>query len=100
LIKAGAWTDAALALAKHELPGWQLRRLVYDEGEWLCSLSRQPNLPDELDDTADGCHATPALAIWSAVLDVRRRIDERCRNGSVPSIRPVSGQPVCCDNFA
>jgi hypothetical protein len=56
LIDAGAWNDAALALIELELPAWKLRRLVYEDGEWLCSLSRQPNLPLALDDTADARH--------------------------------------------
>src|ERR1700742_3848853 len=30
LIEAGAWTDAAIALIGVELPGWQVRRLVYE----------------------------------------------------------------------
>ena len=37
LIKAGAWSDAALALIELELPAWKLRRLVYEDGEWFCS---------------------------------------------------------------
>ena len=56
LIEAGAWSDAALALIELELPAWKLRRLVYEDGEWFCSLSKQPNLPVALDDTADACH--------------------------------------------
>jgi hypothetical protein len=100
LMKAGAWTDAALALMKLELPGWQLLRLVQDDGEWFCPLSRQLAVPAELDDTSDGCHGEPALAIWSAMLEARRRIGEGPRSGSVPSIRRVSGHQVCCDNFA
>jgi hypothetical protein len=52
LIEAGAWSDAALALVELELPAWKLRRLVYEDGQWLCSLSKQPNLPAALDDTA------------------------------------------------
>ena len=43
LIEAGAWSDAALALIELELPAWKLRRLVYEDGEWFCSLSKQPN---------------------------------------------------------
>src|SRR5262249_27688341 len=43
LSEAGAWTDAALALIELELPAWSLRRLVYEDGEWLCSLTRQPH---------------------------------------------------------
>ena len=38
LIGAGAWNDAALALIELELPAWKLRRLVYEDGEWHCSL--------------------------------------------------------------
>src|SRR6476620_8627226 len=45
-IQSGAWTDAALALIDLELPQWQIRRLVYDEGEWHCALSRERELPD------------------------------------------------------
>src|SRR5438105_2746140 len=45
LIEAGAWNDAAFSLIELELPAWKLRRLVYEDGEWLCSLSKQPNLP-------------------------------------------------------
>ena len=45
LIAAGAWTDAALALVELELPQWSLRRIVYEDGEWHCCLSRQPQLP-------------------------------------------------------
>lgn len=56
LIEAGAWSDAALALIELELPEWKLRRLVYEDGEWFCSLSKQPNLPVVFDDTADACH--------------------------------------------
>jgi hypothetical protein len=45
LIEAGAFTEATLALIELELPQWQLRRLIYEDGEWLCCLSRQPALP-------------------------------------------------------
>jgi hypothetical protein len=41
--KIGAWTEAAFALIALELPLWRVRRLVYEDGEWLCSLSHQPN---------------------------------------------------------
>ena len=37
LIQLRAWTDAALALVDLELPFWQVRRIVYDEGEWYCA---------------------------------------------------------------
>jgi hypothetical protein len=35
LIEAGAWTDATIALLGLELPQWELRRLVNDDGKWL-----------------------------------------------------------------
>jgi hypothetical protein len=41
LIKAGAWSDAALTLIELELPAWKVRRLVYEDGEWFCSLSTE-----------------------------------------------------------
>ena len=53
LIEAGAWSDAALTLLELELPAWKLRRLVYEDGEWFCSLSKQPNLPVAIDDTRE-----------------------------------------------
>ncbi len=53
LIEAGAWCDVALALIDIELPAWSVRRLVREDGEWFCSLTRQPNVPVDLDDTAE-----------------------------------------------
>jgi hypothetical protein len=100
LIAAGAWTDAALALIALELPAWQLRRLAYDGGEWFCSLSRQPNVPSTLDDTADGNHELMALAILRAFLQTRRMADPAPRVSTVPLIQADAGVPVCCDNFA
>ena len=102
LIDAGAWSDAALALIELELPAWKLRRLVYEDGEWFCSLSRQPNLPVEIDDTADASHDVMPLAILGAFLEARRRTDAACEIGwpTVPQVRPTSGYAVCCDNFA
>jgi hypothetical protein len=73
LIAAGAWTDAALALIELELPAWKLRRLVYEDGEWHCCLSKQPSLPVAFDETADASHEVLALAILSAFLEARRR---------------------------
>ena len=73
LIEAGAWGEAALALIELELPAWKLRRLVYEDGQWLCSLSRQPNLPVALDDTADASHEVLPLAILRAFVEARRR---------------------------
>jgi hypothetical protein len=102
LIQSGAFTDAALALIELVSPGWKLRRLSFDDGEWLCSLSRHPGIPAELDDTADGSHEILQLAILSALIEALR--DHHAAAGTpystVPPIRPTAGQPICCDNFA
>jgi hypothetical protein len=102
LIEAGAWSDAALALIELELPAWKLRRLVYEDGEWLCSLSKEPNLPVALDETADARHEVLPLAILSAFVEAgRATIPTRATSSpTVPQIRPTSGYTICCDNFA
>jgi hypothetical protein len=101
LIEAGAWSNAALALIELELPAWKLRRLVYEGGEWFCSLSKQPNLPVALDDTADACHEVLPLAILSAFLEARRRTSaaRELSSPTVPQVRPTPGYVICCDNF-
>jgi hypothetical protein len=81
--------------------GWQLRRLVYDDGEWICSLSRQPQLPLGLDDTADAHHDVPAWAILRAVEEARSRTVPIPAT-SVPRSRGTlrdPGYPIFCDNF-
>ncbi len=83
LAEAGAWTDAALALISLELPLWNVRRLAYENGEWLCSLTRQPNPPVTLDDCTEATHEALPLAILSAFLDACRR-DRRFGSFAVP----------------
>ena len=102
LIRSGAWTDAALALIDLELPQWQLRRIAYDEGEWHCALSRERELPDWLDQSAEGRHADLALAILSAFVEARR-LSPRSSQTSVPAVRSDTGalyEPLLSDNFA
>jgi hypothetical protein len=102
LIGSGAWTDAALALVEIELPAWKFRRLVLEDGEWLCSLSRQPNLPAEFDDSADARHEVLPLAILGALVEARRKTGA-ARMTSTPTVRqarPTSGYAVCCESFA
>jgi hypothetical protein len=100
LIEAGAWTDATLAMAELELPSWNLRRLIREDGEWLCSLSKQPNLPLALDDTAEASHQVLPLAILAAFVEARRKTEAmRETSQTVPQLRPTSGYAVCCDNF-
>jgi hypothetical protein len=100
LIEAGAWTDAALALIELELPGWRLRRLLYEDGEWHCSLSSQPNLPACVDDTANASHEILALALLNAFIEARGRAGERELRSPAPRVRPAGGIVACCDNFA
>jgi hypothetical protein len=102
LIRSGAWTDAALALIDLELPLWQVRRIVYDDGEWYCALSRERELPDWLDQCIEGRHAELSLAILSAFLEAQRLSLPKSRT-SVPAVHRGADElyePVCCDHFA
>jgi hypothetical protein len=105
LIELEAWTEAALALVELAVPQWKLRRLVYDEGVWLCSLSKQWNLPDWLDDSAEARHELLPLAIMSAMIKARRSGEPSPALApvSVPQCRGAASAPIetmCCDNFA
>lgn len=99
---SGAWTDAALALVELELPMWTIRRLIHDDGLWLCSLSRSPNLPAELDEIAEATHENMALAILAAFLEARRANDAKAATtpASVPTVSFPGGYRTCCDNFS
>jgi len=101
LLAAGAWTDAAMALIQLELPGWKSRRLAYENGEWLCSLSCHPTSPLEFDDTADANHDVMSLAILRAFLQARRMVPPAPRAASAVSQIQADAQNIlCCDNFA
>jgi hypothetical protein len=98
LIECGAWVDAALNLIELEVPQWKLRRVIYEDGEWLCSLSKQPRLPLSLDEVAEASHEDLALAILIAFLQARRAGVASLT--VVPQVRAMPGHAVCCDNFA
>lgn len=101
LIEAGAWTEAALALIELEMPGWKLRRLVCENGEWVCSLSRRPQLPPALDDAAEASHEVLPLAILTAFVEARRRSGTAPQSTSAaPHLRPAAERMICCDNFS
>ncbi len=102
LIAAEAWTDAALALIDLELPQWHVRRIAYDDGEWHCALSRQPGLPDWLDQSIEAEHGDLPLALLSAYLGASRQADasEPQRRFSVPQTSPPPTECLCCDNFS
>jgi hypothetical protein len=99
-IEAHAWTDAALALIKLELPQWTLRRVVCDDGEWLCSLSKQPWLPLGLDERVEASHDILPLAILIAFVEARRAAASAARPTTVPQIRSAVDSAVSCDNFS
>jgi hypothetical protein len=88
LVRAEAWTDAALSIIELELPMWRPRRLVYDDGEWLCSLSRHPEVPIELDETADGQHEMQPVAILLSFVEAKRLLTaiELAGAPSVPQV--------------
>ena len=101
LVESGAWADAALTVIALELPDWTLRRLIREDGQWHCSLSRQPNLPIDLDDTADASHEVMPLAILLAFLQARRRTASAAQSvPAVPLADLTSAALICCENFA
>src|ERR1700680_1566388 len=101
LIEAGAWTDAALALIDLELPLWQVRRIVYDAGEWYCALSRERELPDWLDQSIEAHHPDLPLAILSAFVEAQRIAAPSSRTSVPTAPRAASAfyEPVLTDNF-
>jgi hypothetical protein len=70
--RSGAWLDATLALVSGVLPAWSVRRIVKDDGFWICSLSRSPNLPIELDDCVEVTHESLPLAVLLALVEARQ----------------------------
>jgi hypothetical protein len=105
LIESEAWTEAALALVELELPQWKMRRLLYEAGGWLCSLSKQWNVPAWLDDGAEARHECMSIAILSALIEAQQRGEPSPRlvASSVPQCRGESAarvETLCCENFA
>ena len=100
LAQTGAWTEAALALLELEQPEWTLRRLVHADGQWLCSLTRRPDLPIELDDAAEAHNAILPLAILGALAETREKdsFKRATRATGVNADRREAFVP-CCDNF-
>jgi hypothetical protein len=101
MIEAAAWTDAAIALIDVELPNWSVRRLVCEDGEWLCSLSRHPHVPMFLDKPVERNHRVLALAILRAFVAARFKSVATYRvTSSVPQVGVRPAYVFCCDNFA
>lgn len=101
LVESDAFTDAALSLIALELPDWSLRRLMREDGQWHCSLSRRPNIPIALDETADATHEVLPLAVLLAFLQARRLAMPMARSvPAVPLADAASAGLICCENFA
>ena len=100
LIAEQAWAEVALALIDLELPQWQLRRLVYDGGEWHCALSRRREMPEWLDQAVEASHPDLPGALLEAFLEAQR-IAETSGRPSVPAVprQSTSCEILCCDNF-
>ena len=101
MIEAGAWTDAAVTLIALELPNWNVRRLICEDGEWFCSLSRYPCLPFFLDESIERSHPVLALAILRAFIAARSSGPVvQQPTASVPQVRAAPAFVFCCDNLA
>jgi hypothetical protein len=85
LLAAGAWTDAAIALLESEKGAWHLTSLQRDGADWVCTLSRFPRLPRELDEVVYGRDPLLPLAILDAVVESCRR-----DTATIPSAGPDS----------
>jgi hypothetical protein len=101
LAEIDGWTEATLALIELELPLWRVRRLAYENGEWLCSLSQQRNLPVMLDDCAEATHEVLPLAMLRAFVEAcRRRQTRQPSVSTVPQVHQPQGEHfICCENY-
>ena len=100
LVTGQAWVDVALALIDLELPQWQLRRLIYDSGEWHCALSRQREMPDWLDRAVEASHPDLPGALLQAFLEAERLAAPLGRPSVPAASRTSTPYPaLCCDDF-
>jgi hypothetical protein len=101
LIELAAFAEATLELLRLDLPQWKLRHLMFDAGEWHCSLSKRLEIPIELDEMAEGGHQDLPLAILSAVIEARYSslTDDQVPLKAVPQFQLTPAFAVCCDNF-
>jgi len=68
LLAAKAWAEAALLLVEFYLPTWEVRHLVYDAGEWRCSLSPRPREILAFEPSIKATHRILPLAILRALV--------------------------------
>jgi hypothetical protein len=105
LIAVEAWAEAALALSELQSPRWKLRRLIWEDGSWICLLSSQWKLPDWLDDQVEFRHESLPLAILGALVAARRSGETAAAKGTASSVSrcPIELKRdtiLSCDNFA
>jgi hypothetical protein len=102
LIGSQAWTDAALALVELDRTS-AVRRIVFEDGEWCCTLGAQWTVPEWLDETVAFNHPVLPLAILGAFLAaVRQRPSVSPATRLVPRSRSDLNDTVgavSCDNF-
>ncbi len=98
--RSEAWIDAAGALVLLELPAWSVRRIVRDDNIWLCSLSRMPGLPAELDDIVEASHENLPLAILASLVEAKRQVSNaKTATRQSSSTGTTERHRICCDNF-
>lgn len=95
-VAAEAWTDAALELAMIVAPSWTIRRLVRDEGQWLCTFGSQAAVPDWIDDMVEASHALLPLAILAALAETLEKPRELAQK---PSPSGSDSLATDCDNY-
>jgi hypothetical protein len=103
LTRVGAWIDATLAVLDLELPSWKLRRIQFEDGLWICSLSQRPQSPLQHDDMAEAQNEELRLAIVGAMVEAHRlSVPRRPRATKIaPQLNCKStGIPLDCDDFA
>ncbi|HVZ14229.1 MAG TPA: hypothetical protein VG894_07195 [Bauldia sp.] len=104
LLQVRAALDASIALLGYDLPDWSVRSLMQDGDGWHCLLSRNPALPEELDDVASGDGPTPARAILAAM--TAARCADRVGDAPSPAVHladcnaPPTMPGVSCDDYA
>jgi hypothetical protein len=102
LIDEEAWEGVVLTVLRIALPNWSLRRFIFEDGEWFCSLSQALNLPINVDDTADGRHQSFSAAMMLAMIEALRRRPAPPESGATvfPKVAPAGALSICCDDFA
>lgn len=98
-VRSGAWIDAVISLIALELPAWTLRRIVRDDGLWVCTLSRHPELPIERDDAAEAFHRDLPLAILMSFVEARLAMKHETVRVATQRTHSQWQYVMGCENF-